>query len=111
MFIKISLITKMDKQITNIFQDCVLFHDTVFNNIQYGDLNKSVEEVYQAAMMAEIHDSIVNRFPARYETQVGERGLKLSGKTNKSIFLAELLSAYVLAKGGRMGGRMLVYLR
>jgi ABC-type transport system involved in Fe-S cluster assembly fused permease/ATPase subunit len=38
-------------------------------------------------MMAEIHDSIVNRFPARYETQVGERGLKLSGKTNKKIFL------------------------
>lgn len=79
------------KAIGVVPQDCVLFHDTVFNNIQYGDLNKSVEEVYQAAMMAEIHDSIVNRFPARYETQVGERGLKLSGGEKQRIAIARAI--------------------
>ena len=61
----------------------MLFHDTVFNNIHYGDLNKTPEQVYEAAKMAEIHNTIVTRFPNKYDTQVGERGLKLSGKHNK----------------------------
>jgi ABC-type transport system involved in Fe-S cluster assembly fused permease/ATPase subunit len=55
-------------------------------------------------MMAEIHDSIVNRFPARYETQVGERGLKLSGKTNKKIFLYYMIiniSRYIESNTGK----------
>ena len=62
-----------------VFQDCVLFHDTVFHNIHYGNLTKGEEDVYEAAKMAEIHDAIMTRFPDKYETQVGERGLKLSG--------------------------------
>ena len=61
------------------FQDCVLFHDSVYNNIAYGDLSAPEEKVYEAARMADIHDTIVNRFPRQYKTQVGERGLKLSG--------------------------------
>lgn len=56
-----------------------MFHDTVFNNIQYGDITKPSEAVFEAAKMAELHDTIVNRFPMKYDTQVGERGLKLSG--------------------------------
>ena len=58
----------------------MLFHDTVFHNIHYGDLSKTQEEVFEAAKMAEIHDSIMTRFPEKYDTQVGERGLKLSGE-------------------------------
>lgn len=61
------------------FQDSVLFHDTVFHNIHYGDMTKSPEDVYEAAKMAEMHNAIMHRFPKKYETQVGERGLKLSG--------------------------------
>ena len=61
-----------------MFQDSVLFHDTIHYNIQYGDIGASTEEVKQAAIMADIHNSIVG-WPQGYNTQVGERGLKLSG--------------------------------
>ena len=57
----------------------MLFHDTVYNNIHYGDLSKTQEDVFTAATMAEIHETISTRFPKGYDTQVGERGLKLSG--------------------------------
>ena len=57
----------------------MLFHDTVYNNIHYGDLSKTQEDVFTAAKMAEIHNTITSRFPQGYNTQVGERGLKLSG--------------------------------
>ena len=56
-----------------------MFHDTVYNNIHYGDLSKTQDDVFAAAKMAEIHDTISFRFPGGYNTQVGERGLKLSG--------------------------------
>jgi len=60
-------------------QDSVLFHDTVFYNVKYGDISATDEQVYEAAKMADIHETI-KRFPAGYDTQVGERGLKLSGE-------------------------------
>lgn len=62
-----------------------MFHDTVFNNIQYGDITKPSEAVFEAAKMAELHDTIVNRFPMKYDTQVGERGLKLSGRAGEGM--------------------------
>lgn len=52
----------------------------MYNNILYGDLTKQPDDVFSAAKMANIHDTIVNRFPKQYDTEVGERGLKLSGK-------------------------------
>ena len=65
-------------------QDSVLFHDTIFYNLQYGKLSATKEEVLEAARMAEIHDSVMG-FPHQYNTQVGERGLKLSGKDWRQI--------------------------
>jgi len=59
-------------------QDSVLFHDTIMYNIQYGDVTANAQKVYDVAKMAEIHDVILN-MPNQYNTQVGERGLKLSG--------------------------------
>lgn len=72
-------------------QDCVLFHDTVYTNIHYGDLSKTPDDVFQAARMAEIHDTIVNRFPKQYDTEVGERGLKLSGGEKQRIAIARAI--------------------
>ncbi|CAG5120057.1 unnamed protein product, partial [Candidula unifasciata] len=72
-------------------QDCVLFHDTVYHNIAYGNLSATKEEVYKAAQMAEIHDAIVNRFPHKYDSQVGERGLKLSGGEKQRIAIARTI--------------------
>lgn len=62
-----------------MLQDSVLFHDTVLYNLQYGDVRASIQDVQEVAKMAEIHDVILN-MPQQYNTQVGERGLKLSGR-------------------------------
>lgn len=59
-------------------KDAVLFHNTIFYNLQYGNINAPPEEIYRVAKLAGIHDAIL-RMPHGYETQVGERGLKLSG--------------------------------
>ncbi|ESO89111.1 hypothetical protein LOTGIDRAFT_154193 [Lottia gigantea] len=72
-------------------QDCVLLHDTIYYNIQYGDLTKSREEVIEAAKMAEIHETIDKRFPKQYDTQVGERGLKLSGGEKQRVAIARAI--------------------
>jgi len=61
-----------------VLQDSVLFHDTIMYNIRYGNVRASTEKVYDVAKMAEIHDAILN-MPQQYNTEVGERGLKLSG--------------------------------
>ena len=68
-------------------QDTVLFHDTIRYNIHYGRVDATPEEVIEAAKMADIH-TFIEQWPEGYETQVGERGLKLSGKevvTNSRI--------------------------
>ena len=53
-----------------VLQDTVLFHDSIYHNIAYGDLNASKEQVYNAAKMADVHEAILN-MPQKYETQVG----------------------------------------
>lgn len=52
-----------------LFQDAVLFHDTIYYNLAYGNLNKTKEEVYQAAEMAGIHKAILS-WPKQYDTPV-----------------------------------------
>ncbi|OQR76970.1 ATP-binding cassette sub-family B member 7 [Tropilaelaps mercedesae] len=71
-------------------QDAVLFHDTIHFNLSYGDLTKKNAEVENAAKMAEIHDSI-KAWPNGYDTQVGERGLKLSGGEKQRVAIARAI--------------------
>ena len=59
-------------------QDCVLFHDTIRYNISYGRLSATNEDVMAAVRIAGLEESIEG-MPLKYDTQVGERGLKLSG--------------------------------
>ncbi|KAG9443331.1 hypothetical protein H6P81_014671 [Aristolochia fimbriata] len=68
-------------------QDTVLFNDTIYHNIHYGRLSAAEEEVYDAARRAAIHDTIM-KFPEKYSTIVGERGLKLSGGEKQRVALA-----------------------
>eukprot|EP00268_Persea_americana_P051382 TRINITY_DN5675_c1_g1_i5.p2 TRINITY_DN5675_c1_g1~~TRINITY_DN5675_c1_g1_i5.p2 ORF type:complete len:386 (-),score=68.14 TRINITY_DN5675_c1_g1_i5:422-1579(-) len=75
------------KSIGVVPQDTVLFNDTIFHNIHYGRLTATEEEVYDAARRAAIHDTIM-RFPEKYLTIVGERGLKLSGGEKQRVALA-----------------------
>ncbi|KAM8848175.1 iron-sulfur clusters transporter ABCB7, mitochondrial isoform 1-T1 [Synchiropus picturatus] len=71
-------------------QDAVLFHNTIFYNLQYGNIHASPEEVYQVARLAGIHDAIL-RMPHGYDTQVGERGLKLSGGEKQRVAIARAI--------------------
>ena len=68
----------------------MLFHDTIFYNLQYGNLSATPEQVYEAARMADLHESIM-RMPLQYSTQVGERGLKLSGGEKQRVAIARAL--------------------
>tara|TARA_R110002073_G_scaffold4803_6_gene30476 strand:+ start:420 stop:2261 length:1842 start_codon:yes stop_codon:yes gene_type:complete len=71
-------------------QDTVLFNDTVYYNIAYGKDNATRAEVESAARAARIHDFIA-ALPDGYETQVGERGLKLSGGEKQRVGIARTL--------------------
>ncbi len=72
-------------------QDTVLFNETIFYNIHYGNLNASHEDVIQAAKVAQIHDTILHDFPDGYDTAVGERGLKLSGGEKQRVAIARAM--------------------
>lgn len=68
-------------------QDMVLFNDTIYHNIAYGNLEASRQAVEAAAQAARIHDAIL-AMPDGYNTVVGERGLKLSGGEKQRVALA-----------------------
>jgi len=68
-------------------QDTVLFNDTIRYNIRYGRWDASDAEVEAAAQLAQI-DSFIRMSPKGYETQVGERGLKLSGGEKQRVAIA-----------------------
>merc|ERR1719266_2512452 len=78
------------RNIAIVPQDCVLFHNTIYHNIAYGNLNATRDEVIEAASIAELHDSIQN-WPQAYDTQVGERGLKLSGGEKQRVAIARAI--------------------
>ncbi len=71
-------------------QDTVLFNDTIYYNIAYGNPEASREAVLEAARMAHL-DHFIESLPEGYETRVGERGLKLSGGEKQRIAIARAL--------------------
>ncbi len=71
-------------------QDTVLFNDTIAYNVRYGRTDATEAEVAQAAERAQIGDFIA-RLPEGYDTQVGERGLKLSGGEKQRVAIARTL--------------------
>jgi ABC-type transport system involved in Fe-S cluster assembly fused permease/ATPase subunit len=71
-------------------QDTVLFNDTLLYNIQYGRPSAGPDEVIAAAKAAHLHE-FVEALPDRYETRVGERGLKLSGGEKQRVAIARAL--------------------
>jgi ABC-type transport system involved in Fe-S cluster assembly fused permease/ATPase subunit len=71
-------------------QDTVLFNDTIRYNIRYGRWDASDAEVEEAARQAQI-DGFIRRAPKGYETEVGERGLKLSGGEKQRVAIARTI--------------------
>ena len=71
-------------------QDTVLFNDTIYYNIAYGDPMATREQVLDAARSAHIHE-LIESLPDGYESMVGERGLKLSGGEKQRVAIARAL--------------------
>ena len=71
-------------------QDTVLFNDSILYNIAYGNPEASQDAIVQVAKAASIHDFVMS-LPDGYQTQVGERGLKLSGGEKQRVAIARTL--------------------
>ena len=78
------------KMIGVVPQDTVLFNDTIYYNISYGNPEATAEQIYEAAKSADIHNFVMN-LPDGYQTIVGERGLKLSGGEKQRVAIARAI--------------------
>jgi subfamily B ATP-binding cassette protein MsbA len=88
--IRDATLASLRAQIGIVTQETILFNDTVRNNIAYGQPDVTVEAVTDAARTALAHDFIM-RLPERYDTIIGERGLRLSGGERQRIAIARAL--------------------
>ncbi len=82
-------LSSLRQNIGIVQQDVFLFATSIMENIRYGKLDASDEEVIEAAKKAELHDFIVS-LPEGYQTYVGERGLKLSGGQKQRMAIARV---------------------
>ncbi|MDD3253052.1 MAG: ABC transporter ATP-binding protein [Lachnospiraceae bacterium] len=78
------------RNISMVFQNVYLFHDTVKNNIRFGNPNATDEEIIEAAKKARCHDFILS-MPDGYDTMVGEGGSSLSGGEKQRISIARAI--------------------
>ena len=76
--------------IGNVNQEAILFNDTFFNNIAFGVENATMEQVIEAAKIANAHDFIMEK-PEGYNTNIGDRGGKLSGGQRQRISIARAI--------------------
>ncbi|OOQ62020.1 ABC transporter ATP-binding protein [Mucilaginibacter pedocola] len=83
-------LTDIRNQVAIVPQDVMLFGGTIMENIAYGKLSATKEEIIQAAKRANA-DQFITSFPEGYETVVGERGVKLSGGQRQRIAIARAL--------------------
>ena len=77
-------------QIALVDQETTLFHETIANNIRYGRPDATMEEVMDAATAAYAHDFIM-QLPEKYDTSIGDRGVRLSGGQRQRICIARAL--------------------
>lgn len=83
-------ISSLRSQIGIVAQQTILFNDTVRNNIAYGDVRKSEEEIIEAARAAYAYD-FIERLPQKWDALIGEQGVKLSGGERQRISIARAL--------------------
>ncbi len=78
------------RQIGVVIQETILFNTTILENIRYGRLDATDEEVYEAARAANIHH-VIEALPNGYQTRIGEEGVKLSGGEKQRVAIARAI--------------------
>jgi ATP-binding cassette subfamily B protein len=82
--------TSLWENISLVPQDPILFHRTLMENIRYGKPDATDEEVIKASKQAHCHE-FIKQFPEKYDTYVGERGVKLSGGERQRVAIARAI--------------------
>ena len=85
-----SKIKSLRKNISLVSQDTTLFDDTVRNNIIYANSNATEDEVRSAAKLS-FAEEFINKLPNKYETMIGENGLRLSGGEKQRLSIARAM--------------------
>jgi subfamily B ATP-binding cassette protein MsbA len=85
-----STIFSLRKNISLVSQDTTLFDDSIKNNILYANSNATDEEIYEAAKNS-FADEFINRLPKKYETIIGENGVRLSGGEKQRLSIARAI--------------------
>ena len=83
-------IKSLRKNISLVSQETTLFDDTIKNNIKYANLEANDEEVYEVARLSYC-DEFINNLPDKYETLIGENGVRLSGGEKQRISIARTM--------------------
>jgi subfamily B ATP-binding cassette protein MsbA len=83
-------IESLRKNISLVSQDTTLFDDTIRNNISYSKPNATDEEIMEASKNSFSHD-FINKLPNKYDTQIGENGVKLSGGEKQRLSIARAI--------------------
>ncbi len=85
-----SKLSSLRKNISLVSQDVTLFDDTIKNNIAYADLNASEDEIKKVAELS-FADDFIKKLPEKYNTLIGENGLRLSGGEKQRISIARAM--------------------
>ncbi len=85
-----STIKSIRKEISMVSQETTLFDDTITNNIKYAKKDASNEEVYEVAKLS-FCDEFINNLPRKYETLIGENGVRLSGGEKQRLSIARAM--------------------
>jgi len=83
-------IYSLRKQIGIVPQDSILFNDTIYNNIKYGNLEADEKEIFKAAEIANATD-FINNFENKFDTYIGEKGTKISGGQKQRLAIARAI--------------------
>tara|TARA_B100001109_G_scaffold253335_1_gene250887 strand:- start:638 stop:2374 length:1737 start_codon:yes stop_codon:yes gene_type:complete len=83
-------INSLRKEISMVSQETTLFDDTIKNNIKYANINATDEEIYKVANLS-FCDEFINKLPNKYETLIGENGVRLSGGEKQRLSIARAM--------------------